>query len=97
MQISNIILYVNPNYTYVYSNIQRDGTELQFVLISPLQQPGEDFMTGLRLSHWLKSEPFGSAKSLPQTLFTEGVSVETKLRPVIFVSHVTLFVIKIFY
>ena len=36
-------------------------------------------MKGLRLSHWLKSEPFGSAKSLSQIVFTEGVSVETKL------------------
>ena len=33
----------------------------------------------LSLSHWLKSEPFGSAKSLSQMVFTEGVSVETKL------------------
>ena len=39
----------------------------------------ERSQTSLRLSHWLKSEPFGAAKSLSQMVFTEGVSVETKL------------------
>ena len=33
----------------------------------------------LRLSHWLKFESSGSSKSLSQMVFTEGVSVETKL------------------
>ena len=36
-------------------------------------------LPSLRLSHWLKSEPSGSAKSLSQMVFTERVSVETNL------------------
>ena len=36
-----------------------------------------DFIKGLKrlwLSHWLKSEPFDSAKSSSQMAFTEGIS-----------------------
>ena len=34
---------------------------------------GADFMKGLRLRHWLKSKPFGSAKSLSQMVETTVV------------------------
>ena len=70
-----------------YCKLPTNGKQLPAFPLKPVQgiKPRGGFhersqtWPGLNLNNWLKSEPFGSAKSLSQMVFTEGVSVETKL------------------